>query len=129
MRPKVNVSIDVAELEDGLRFYGSVFGFVETARPFPEMAIIDGNNVTVCLHQKPAGSKSSPGGADVRRYERHWTPVHLDFHVHDFDTVLDKVRAEGGSIELEFRNQGPKPAAFCADPFGNGFCVIGETPA
>ncbi len=129
MRPKVNVSIDVARLEDGLRFYGSVFGFVETARPFPEMAIIDGNNVTVCLHQKPTGSKSSPGGADVRRYERHWTPVHLDFHVHDFDTVLDKVRAEGGSIELEFRKQGPKPAAFCADPFGNGFCVIGESSA
>ena len=33
---------------------------------------------------------------------------------------------QGGAIENEFRTQGPKPAAFCSDPFGNGFCVIGE---
>ena len=62
----------------------------------------------------------------MRRYERHWTPVHLDLHVHDLDAVLAKVRAEGGSIEDELRTQGPKPVAFCSDPFGNGFCVIGE---
>jgi predicted enzyme related to lactoylglutathione lyase len=52
--------------------------------------------------------------------------VHLDFDVPDLDAVLAKVRAEGGAIENEFRNQGPKPVAFCSDPFGNGFCVIGE---
>jgi hypothetical protein len=46
--------------------------------------------------------------------------------VEDFDDVLNKVRAQGGAIENEFRTQGPKPAAFCSDPFGNGFCVIGE---
>ena len=40
--------------------------------------------------------------------------------------VLDKVRTQGGAIENEFRTQGPMPAAFCSDPFGNGFCVIGE---
>ena len=124
-RATVNVSIDVPDLEAGLRFYASVFGFAETARPFPTMAILDGNNVTVCMHAKPAGSRSSPAGADVRRYERHWTPVHLDLHVDEFDAALEKVRAEGGTIENEFRSEGPKPAAFCSDPFGNGFCVIG----
>ena len=124
-RATVNVSIDVPDLEAGLRFYASVFGFAETARPFPTMAILDGNNVTVCMHAKPAGSRSSPAGADVRRYERHWTPVHLDLHVGEFDAALEKVRAEGGTIENEFRSEGPKPAAFCSDPFGNGFCVIG----
>jgi len=125
-RATVNVSIDVPDLEAGLRFYASVFGFAETARPFPTMAILDANNVTVCMHAKPAGSKSSPAGADVRRYERHWTPVHLDLHVREFDAALEKVRAEGGTIENEFRSEGPKPAAFCSDPFGNGFCVIGD---
>jgi predicted enzyme related to lactoylglutathione lyase len=90
------------------------------------MAVLDANNVTVCMHEKAAGTKSSPGGAEVRRYERHWTPVHLDLHVPDLDAVLAKVRAEGGTIESEFRTQGPKPVAFCSDPFGNGFCVIGE---
>ncbi|MDB4981694.1 MAG: glyoxalase [Myxococcales bacterium] len=125
-RPSVHVSIDVPDLEDGLRFYGSVFGFVEVARPFSTMAILDANNATVCMHQKSAGTKPSPKGADVRRYERHWTPVHVDLHVHDFDGVLEKVRAGGGTIESEFREQGPRPAAFCSDPFGNGFCVIGD---
>ena len=125
-RATVNVSIDVPDLAAGLRFYASVFGFAETARPFPTMAILDANNVTVCMHAKPAGSKSSAAGADVRRYERHWTPVHLDLHVREFDAALEKVRAEGGTIENEFRSEGPKPAAFCSDPFGNGFCVIGD---
>jgi len=125
-RATVNVSIDVPDLEAGLQFYAAVFGFAETARPFPTMAILDGNNVTVCMHAKPAGSRSSPAGADVRRYERHWTPVHLDLHVREFDAALEKVRAEGGTIENEFRSEGPKPAAFCSDPFGNGFCVIGD---
>ncbi len=124
-RPGVHVSIDVPELERGLRFYGRVFGFVETARPFPTMAILDANNVTVCLHERAAGTKSSPGGAERRRYERHWTPVHLDLHVADLDAVLTAVRAEGGAVERELRGQGPKPVAFCSDPFGNGFCVIG----
>lgn len=125
-RPSVHVSIDVPDLDAGVQFYGSVFGFVEKARPFPTMAVLDANNVSVCMHAKGAGSPSSSVGPERRHYERHWTPVHLDLHVEDFDAVLERVRAAGGAIENEFRTQGPKPAAFCADPFGNGFCVIGE---
>jgi predicted enzyme related to lactoylglutathione lyase len=125
-RSTVNVSIDVPNLDQGLRFYGEVFGWRETARPFPGMAVLDANNVTVCILEKAAGTRSSPTSAGTRHYERHWTPVHLDFHVHDFDATLERVKAEGGVVEKEFRNEGPKPAGFCCDPFGNGFCVIGE---
>jgi len=125
-RPSVHVSIDVPDLDAGLRFYGEIFGFFETRRPFPTMAILDANNLSVCMHQKAVGSKPSPAGKETRHYERHWTPVHLDLHVHDFDAVLEKVRAHGGTIENEFRSHGPMPTAFCSDPFGNGFCVIGE---
>ncbi len=125
----VHVSIDVPSLDQGLHFYREVFGFVETARPFPTMAIVDANNVTVCMHEKAAGTKSSSAGTATRHYDRHWTPVHLDIHVVDIDAVLAKVKAQGGTIEMEFRNQGPMPVGFCCDPFGNGFCVIGERPA
>jgi len=125
-RASVHISIDVPELAAGLRFYGEVFGFVEVVRPFPTMAVLDANNVTVCMHEKAPGTKSSTGGPAERTYERHWTPVHLDVHVTDVDAVLARVRAEGGAVENELRTPGHKPVAFCSDPFGNGFCVIGE---
>jgi predicted enzyme related to lactoylglutathione lyase len=124
VRPSVHLSIDVPDLEAGLTFYGVVCDFRETARPFPTMAVLDGNNVTVCLHAKPAGSPSSADGPP-RDYARHWTPVHLDLHVEDFDGTLDRITAGGGRIERSFRDTGPRLAAFCCDPFGNGFCVIG----
>jgi predicted enzyme related to lactoylglutathione lyase len=128
-RATVHVSIDVPDLAQGLRFYGAVAGFVETARPLPSMAILDANNVMVCMHEKATGSKSSTVGGATRHYDRHWTPVHLDLHVPDLDAVLARVTAHGGTIEQEFRGQGPKPVAFCCDPFGNGFCVIGDGDA
>lgn len=125
-RPSVHVSIDVPDLEQGLSFYGKVFGFVEIARPFPTMAVLDANNVTVCMHAKAAETRPAPGTEDVRHYARHWTPVHLDVHVHDFDEALERLRGAGGAIEAEYRAGGPMPVAFCCDPFGNGLCVLGE---
>jgi predicted enzyme related to lactoylglutathione lyase len=125
-RPTVHVSIDVPNLELGLRFYCEIFGFIEIARPFPAMAILDANNVTICMHEKAAGTKSSPLGTATRLYDRHWTPVHVDIHVPDLDAVLEKVKSAGGAVEMEFTNQGPMPVGFCSDPFGNGFCVIEE---
>jgi predicted enzyme related to lactoylglutathione lyase len=123
-RPTVHLSIDVPDLGRGVGFYGAVCGFRETARPFPTMAVLDGNNLSVCLHEKPAGSPSSEGGPP-RDYARHWTAVHMDLHVDDFDATLDRITEAGGRIERTFRDMGPRPAAFCCDPFGNGFCVIG----
>lgn len=125
-RTRVHVSIDVPNLEEGLRFYRDVFGFIEKARPFPTMAVLDANNVNICMHEKATGTKPAKPSSETRHYERHWTPVHLDLHVEDFDGVLANVRAAGGAVETEFRNQGPKPVGFCSDPFGNGFCVLGD---
>ncbi len=121
-RPSVHFSIDVPELEAGVLFYTRVFGFVEKARPFATMAVLDAGNATVCIHEKRAGSSPSPGNVDARRYTRHWTPVHLDVHVPDVDAVVRQVIALGGHVEQSFDR--PKPTAFCADPFGNGFCVL-----
>ena len=119
----VNISIDVPDLDSGVNFYCNVFGWKEKSRPFAEMAIVDGNNVTVCIHSKAAGSKSTPSNA-IRDYKRHWTPVHLDLHVADFEGVISRALTEGASIEQQFER--PKPTAFCSDPFGNGFCIIGK---
>jgi predicted enzyme related to lactoylglutathione lyase len=120
----VNASLDVPDLDVGVNFYVTVFGLVERARPFPTMAILEAGNLTVCIHEKPAGSLPAPGSTTLRDYARHWTPVHLDFHVALLDPVLERVLTLGGRVEAEYRSMGPKPTAFCSDPFGHGFCVI-----
>jgi predicted enzyme related to lactoylglutathione lyase len=124
----VNLSIDVPELESGVEFYTTVFGFTEKARPLKEMAVLDGNNVTICVHQKAAGSTPSSQTEEVRRYSRHWTPVHADFHVDDFDALLERAKERGAAVEQMFRPPGRRAVAFCSDPFGNGFCVIASSP-
>lgn len=128
MSTSVHLSIDVPDLEAGIAFYESVFDFKERVRPFPTMAILDGPNFMVCMHEKAEGTKSSQGSEETRHYARHWTPVHLDLHTPRYEQALKNIKALGGAVETELRNHGPKPVFFCADPFGNGFCVIGEAP-
>ena len=119
---RVHLSIDVPDLDAGVAFYTRVFGFNETARPFPTMAILDANNVTICVHEKKPGSRATPSEHTVRSYERHWTAVHADFHVTDFAGTLQRAEEAGAAVEQRFAT--PKQAAFCSDPFGNGFCII-----
>jgi len=120
----VNLSIDVPSLESGVEFYTNVFGFSEGSRPFEEMAVLHAGNLTICVHQKPAGSKPSSQTDELRRYSRHWTPVHADFHVDKFDDALTAAEENGATVEQLFRTPGRKAMAFCSDPFGNGFCLI-----
>ena len=122
----VNISIDVPELEAGLAFYQAVFRFEEVARPFDTMAVLNAGNASICVHGKHEGSESSAASGEPRRYARHWTPVHLDFHVENLMPIVDKITEAGGQIEQLLLDQGPRPVAFCSDPFGNGFCVIAK---
>jgi len=122
-RTVVNVSIDVSELEAGVSFYHRAFGWIEKSRPLPHMAVMDGNNVMVCLHAKAVGSRPTPS-EQTRSYSRHWTPVHLDLHVEDFEATVARAVEAGASVEQQYSK--PKAVAFCSDPFGNGFCVISK---
>jgi predicted enzyme related to lactoylglutathione lyase len=122
---KVTVSIDVPSIEEGLQFFGEVFGFAETARPHPGYAVLTAGESTIGLVAKPAGSRPAKGSDEVRRYERHWTPVHIDFRVEDFEATLDKALGAGAKAEQVHRVPGYPPVAFCSDPFGHGFCIVG----
>ena len=123
---KIGVSIDVPTIEEGIAFYGRAFGFVETSRPIEGVANIRAGDAAICLLAKAAGSSPAPGSADVRRYERHWTPVHIDIHVDDFDAALARAQAAGARCEQLHKRAGFPPVAFCSDPFGHGFCIIGK---
>jgi len=123
---KITVSIDVPTIEEGAKFFGDVFGFVETARPHPGYAVLTAGETTIGLLAKSAGSSPAKGSSDVRKYERHWTPIHVDFHVKDFDATLKKALDAGAKAEQVHRMAGYPPVAFCSDPFGHGFCIVGE---
>jgi predicted enzyme related to lactoylglutathione lyase len=122
---KVTVSIDVPSIEEGVAFFGDVFGFVETARPHPGYAMLSAGEATIGLLAKPAGSSPAQGSSDVRRYERHWTPVHVDYRVEDFEATLERALEKGAKAEQVHRTAGFPPVAFCSDPFGHGFCIVG----
>jgi catechol 2,3-dioxygenase-like lactoylglutathione lyase family enzyme len=124
---RYSVSIDVPLLADGLRFYRDALGLPEIARPMPTYVILECGDAVIGLIEKSTGSSPAAGTDEVRRYGRHWTPVHIDFHVDDFEAFLAKAVDAGAICEQKFAGGGGRPPiAFCSDPFGNGFCVVGS---
>ena len=122
---KYSVTIDVPQLEEGLRFYRDALGLTEVARPIPSSAILKCGSGQIGLIEKAAGTTPAKGSGDVRRYERHWTPVHIDFQFDDFKSALARVVNAGATCEQKFESGARPPIAFCSDPFGNGFCIMG----
>jgi predicted enzyme related to lactoylglutathione lyase len=121
----VGITIDVPDLAAGIAFYGAVFGYAEVARPVPVYAVVEGPQGRIGLMEKSSGSRPTPASGPVRDYARHWTPVHLDFHVDDLEAVLARLVAAGGTVEQRHTAPGRPGVAFCADPFGHGFCILG----
>lgn len=120
----IEICIDVPDLARGMRFYEEAFGFAKVAAPYPGVAVMKAGETSITLLEKRDQSKPSPNTSDVRRYERHWTPVHLDFHVDDVKAALDKALNAGAVKEMFFDDPKHGAAAFCADPFGHGFCLL-----
>jgi predicted enzyme related to lactoylglutathione lyase len=122
---KYSVSIDVPNIDEGVKFYRDALGFAEVRRPIPTYVILQCGDARIGLMEKAAGTRPAKGSDDVRRYERHWTPVHIDFDVDDFEGFLARAVNAGAIVEQKYEMTGRPPIAFCSDPFGNGFCVVG----
>jgi uncharacterized glyoxalase superfamily protein PhnB len=120
----VSISVDVPNLEDAILFYARAFGFSKSSTPVPGVAVLQAGNAEICLLEKHAGSRASNCTPEMRHYERHWTPVHLDIHVDDLAAVLSKALDAGATKEQLFENMKHGSVAFCSDPFGHGFCLI-----
>ena|SRR5665213_2535595 len=122
---KYSVTVDVPQLDEGLRFYRDALGLVEVARPVATYVILECGGAQIGLIEKPAGTVPAKGSDDIRRYERHWTPVHIDFHVDNFEIALARLLKAGAKCEQKFEGGDHPAIAFCSDPFGNGFCIVG----
>ena len=120
----LSISVDVPNLIDGVRFYTNALGFSKIAEPVPGAVVLRVGTSEICLLEKESGSIPSVCTQEKRHYQRHWTPVHMDFHVDDLRQVLGKALAAGAKQEQFFENPEHGSVAMCSDPFGHGFCLI-----
>jgi lactoylglutathione lyase len=76
----------------------------------------------LCLLQKPEGSFGA--AESLRRYDRHWTPVHIDVVVDNVAATLSRAVAAGARAETDIRIEVWGKIVVLADPFGHGLCLI-----
>ena len=122
---KISVSIDVSDLKQAETFYVEALGCKKVRDQGANMVVLSVENSDIYLQEKKGGTKPLVSSGVVRDYGRHWTPVHLDFLCENIDEIVAKILKLGGFHEGgESGDWGS--IAYCADPFGNGFCVINE---
>jgi predicted enzyme related to lactoylglutathione lyase len=124
MTPGILINIDVDDLQRATAFYSALLE-LRVGRRFGVGGVeLVGGAVPFYLLVKPAGSMASPAGGELRRYERHWTPVHLDFVVADVDAAVGRALAAGATLDDPPTTHQWGRIAHLADPFGNGFCLL-----
>ena len=117
------INIDVDDLEKAIAFYGTALG-LRVGRRFDFGVELLGASSPIYLLVKSEGTQASPMSADLRRYRRHWTPVHLDVVVDDVGEAVGRALQAGATLEGEIRSDRWGQIATMADPFGHGLCFI-----
>jgi predicted enzyme related to lactoylglutathione lyase len=117
-------NIDVDNLEKAIGFYQNVFG-LRIGRRFGASGVeMLGSSAPIYLLVKAAGSAPASATGGVRSYDRHWTPVHLDFVVEDIDSAVQAALKAGARLEAPVSTSSWGKLALMADPFGHGFCFL-----
>jgi predicted enzyme related to lactoylglutathione lyase len=118
------VNIDVDDLDKAVRFYTAALG-LEVGRRFGASAIeLLGSNAPIYLLAKADGTAASDTTTQRRTYERHWTPVHLDFVVENIEKAAERAVAAGAELEKPISTHKWGKLAMMADPFGHGMCFV-----
>lgn len=122
---QIIVNVDVDDLEKAIQFYTAALGLRLGRRLFEgSVAEMLGAASTIHLLLKPRGSIAIADAELARGYERHWTPVHLDFAVDDISGTVERAIGVGAKLEGEIRSFPWGRLATMSDPFGHGFCVL-----
>lgn len=83
-----------------------------------------GSSAPIYLLAKAAGALVSSATMQRRSYERHWTPIHLDFVVDDIESAIKRAISAGALLEGPIATHKWGRLALMADPFGHGFCFV-----
>jgi predicted enzyme related to lactoylglutathione lyase len=118
------VNLDVDDLGKAIHFYSSAFELTVGRRFGTSGVVLLGSSAPIYLLLISGGTRASDTTSQRRSYERHWTPVHLDFVVEDIESAVQKAIAFGARLEKPIATHKWGKLALMADPFGHGFCFV-----
>ena len=122
--PRVLLNLDVDDLERAVAFYTHALGLRVGRRFDGAFVELLGAEAPLYLLLKAARTEPFEGAEELRRYTRHWTPLHLDFVVADLDAAVTRALAAGAVLEAPPSQQAYGRLALLHDPFGHGFCLL-----
>jgi lactoylglutathione lyase len=96
-----HIKMDVLDMEETIRFYIDIFGFIVYEED-PNISIIGNKNIKLCLYNSPN--------------IRHGSIEHFGFHVSDFSKVLNFLDKKGISYILSDWEY--STSAYVLDPNG-----------
>ena len=123
-KPRVLLNLDVDDIERAVAFYTAAFD-LRVGRRFDNGFVeLLGAEAPIYLLQKASGTVPFAGAESPRHYQRHWTPLHLDFVVPDLDGALARALSAGAVLESAPTQHAYGRLALLHDPFGHGFCLL-----
>jgi predicted enzyme related to lactoylglutathione lyase len=118
------INIDVGDLDAAERFYTTAFDLRVGRRLGDGFVELVGGEAPLYLLLAKAGTPPFTGAQSQRDYQRHWTPVHIDFTVDDIHAAIARAVAAGARQEGDVSTHAYGLLALMSDPFGNGFCLL-----
>jgi catechol 2,3-dioxygenase-like lactoylglutathione lyase family enzyme len=120
----LRICIDVDDMSRAVAFYTDGLGLQTGRRLRNDWVEILGAGSPIDLLLNAAGTQPVKGQPTVRNYQRHWTPVHLDFVVDDIDAAVARLLAYGATLEASVAERPYGRIAGLADPFGHGLDLL-----
>ena len=119
------INIDVDDLNKAVAFYRDALNLRPERRLFGGSVVeMTGASSKIHLFAKDPHSAASSQAQSLRSYQRHWTPVHLDFPVEDVESAVNRAVAAGATLEGDIQSFNWGRLATLSDPFGHGFCLL-----
>jgi catechol 2,3-dioxygenase-like lactoylglutathione lyase family enzyme len=121
---ELRICIDVDDMPRAIAFYTDGLGLQIGRRLDSEWVEIIGAGSAIDLLFNAPDTQPVKGKPAVRSYQRHWTPVHLDFVVDDIDAAVARLLGHGATLEAPVAERPYGRIAGLADPFGHGLDLL-----
>lgn len=121
---QLRICIDVDDMAQAINFYTQGLG-LQTGRQLKgDWTEILGASSPIDLLLNAAGTRPLAAADSTRNYQRHWTPVHLDFVVDDIESAVAQLQKYGAVLEIPISDRAWGRIAGPADPFGHGLDLV-----